>query len=173
MSSVFQIEIPRRSRNCHSCTKPFSDGDVYMSVLLNDDQVEFARCDYCENCYQQVHAQEKPPIMWKGNAICISSKRKEPPDQKERLINLLRETLANPDEADEAFVIALYLARKRTLIFRHEIQLQDGRVQWVYEASATEEMFSVPKVPLEKLQDLEKLQGQQQFSRFLAILGEA
>ncbi len=172
MNALYQIEIPKRARACCTCLHTFSDGKVYISVLSHADSDQWTRCDFCEKCYKQVHPKKKPPIMWKGNAVCNISVKPDETDQKLQLIGLLREMLSNGADVDETFVIALYLARKRALLFRHEIQAPGGRMMWVYEAAGTEEMFSVPKAPLDRLQDLQQLQEKASYRRFLAILSE-
>lgn len=168
INALYQIDIPKRARTCCTCQNAFSDGQVYYSVLHNEEHDQWLRFDYCESCCPK----NKPSIMWKGQAVCQSLIKPDETDQKLQLIHLLRETLANGVAAEEVFVIALYLARKRALLFRHEIQGPSGQVVWVYEAARTEEMFSVPKAPLEKLQDLKQLQEKESYRRFVAILSE-
>jgi len=60
------------------------------------------------------------------------------------------------EESIQAFVLAIYLERKRLLFFRREIE-QEGHSMNLYEVAETEEMLCVKKVPLSALQ-IDKVQ---------------
>jgi len=70
---------------------------------------------------------------------------------------LLRLAIQNdtPEDRDEAFILALYLMRKRILCFRQEIDQLGERIQ-LYEVNATEEILpikKVEKVPIETVRE--------------------
>lgn len=152
MSRLLQATIPRRQRHCVGCQKPFVDKQEYHSTLGDEENGQFLRRDFCRACYQNEVAAEKPAVTWKGIVASSAVKKDPSTDHITRLLEQLKETQGKPGQATEAFFLALYLARKKAIIFRHEILNTDGRALWIYEVMATEEMLTVEKVPITKLQ---------------------
>lgn len=165
MSKMFQLEIPKRAAQCCLGGESFAPGEEYHSVLVgNDETGEYERRDYCFACWEKMgegKEHSRPAGAWRA---CVP-KQKEPSDlpkqRDERAFYLLREALEKdgPEEKAEAFVLALFLARRRLIILRQEMQHQTRGAVSLYEAAETEEMICVPKLSLSDLQ-VEKLQLQ-------------
>lgn len=144
----FQIVIPRRNSHCCGGGDPFEPDMEYFSVVIAEED-EAQRFDYCAKCWAEVeekyradHAQH-----WKGR---IPKKYTSPYsglNQEERALAILRDMLPpeNEEMAEQAFVMALFLAHKRRLVLRaDESQLQ-------YEETQSGETFLVPKIDLTEL----------------------
>ena len=147
------IEIPRRAVSCAHCLQLFQPGMEYFSRLM--DQVKegsYVRSDYHIDCWKQI--ADEPCSLWKGK-IPLKREPSELPKQRDaRSLYLLKEALAicDPKSYPEAFVLSLYLARRRKIILRQERLLNDGHPALLYEIMATEEMILVPKLALSDLQ---------------------
>lgn len=152
MNRLLQATIPRRQRQCAGCLKSFTDKQEYHSTLGNEENGVFLRRDFCISCFSESCIKEKPAVAWKGIVTGTSSKKVSSEDRTGQLLELLKEVQGKPDQAADAFFIALYLARKKAIIFRHEIMSQAGKPLWIYEVTSTEEMITIEKVPLRHLQ---------------------
>lgn len=160
--SPFQVEIPRRAPNCTHCEGPFVKGEEYYSMILDGvAEGTFERRDYCMKCAGELlKTDEFRPHAGKGISLWKSAipPQKEPsdlPKQRDaRALVLLKEALAanNPALDAEAFVLALYLARRRRIYQRQEIKLPSGKEAIIFEVAHTEEMLGVPKFELSLLQ---------------------
>lgn len=121
----------------------------YFSVLVNDDEEEkYHRQDFCSVCWGH-EAFKQAKSFWKGRVPLQKELLKPPELNKEGLLTWLRELLAEEraEAATEAFVLALFLARRRQVVLRKELERQ-GQLFFIYEDPETEELFSVRKVPL-------------------------
>lgn len=159
---AFQIVIPRRAPTCSRAFEPFTPGMEFHSVLKEGDDGEYVRLDYCLKCWEkhrEESAQEQIASSWEST-VPLKKEASDLPKQRDaRALYLLKETLnhSDSDSIAEAFVLSLYLARRRRLLSRQEMKLADGRPAMVYEVAETEEMLCVPKLPLSELQ-VEKVQ---------------
>ena len=164
-TSPFQIEIPRRAACCAQGGEPFQKGCEYYSTLVEGaDEGQYERRDYCLKCAVEMlkeNAFENVRSLWKS-AIPPQKVPSDLPKQREaQALVLLKEALSNhgADAYAEAFVLALYLARRRRIFLRQEITLQDGKNGLIYEVAETEEMLCIPKIALSDLQ-VEKIQSE-------------
>jgi hypothetical protein len=155
----FQIEIPRRASRCVEGQETFEPGMDYYSLMTEGD---FGiRHDFCEACWQRKASRESFKNVrgfWKSKVPLKKTESLLPKQRDARILSLLKEALfyKNSDDAAEAFILALYLARKRLLILRQELQFQEGRAH-LYEVVDTEEMLCVNQMPLSEIQT-EKIQ---------------
>ena len=155
VKASFKITIPRRSSSCGGCAARFDAGDRYVSLVNEDEESPdgFIRHDYCSPCWEKEDPSVSPAVQWKGR---IPPKKVVDPyadlSRDERAFAILREVLASEEEgaAEEAFVLALYLGRKRQLLTRKLFQ-QEGHQFQLYEVSKTEEMLAVPHFDLATL----------------------
>lgn len=97
----------------------------------------YTRADTCENCYQKRDAS----IVFRTKFRKIEAPE-ENLDELSRFYKLLEEFLQK-DQADEAFVLAQYLVRKKILVNRSS--------KGLYENVETGELFAIPKVNLSTL----------------------
>ena len=148
---MIPLQIPRRNRKCSACENPFQSNDLYHSILNEQDEGKLAREDLCPSCWEEKHPEHKS--HW-----CSKVPEREivdltPQGHDERLMELLKECVNSQEENDhrKAFVVALYLTRRKKLIQRQEIEHQ-GHDVIIYEVKENEEMLSVPKVSITTLQ---------------------
>lgn len=153
-NSIFPIDIPKRSQACAKGQEALQSGATYYSLLVEEKEQGQQRRDYCAKCWETVAIDDdflKSKIYWKSR---VPSKKEEPQlpqDRDERAFVLLKTALEESNNP-EAFVLALYLARKRLISLRKEFNNDKGQVQQLYEVLETEEMLCVNKVPLSSLQ---------------------
>jgi len=154
MTVSFQIEIPRRSRHCRLKQEPFTPGMRYHSVLAEAEEGDLQRQDYCSQCWEAVAQgpEKHGQSHWIGRVPHDKEEKEENLDRDERALVLLKEALQSDSDAahDEAFVLALYLERRRLLARRKET-IQQGYKFLLYEVLATEEMLAVKLIDLSKL----------------------
>lgn len=153
--SSFLLTIPRRSNRCFKGEEVLSPGEEYYS-LLQDDEVNggFLRRDFCLSCWNIVAKEVllTARSSWKSK---VSVKKEEVntwQNRDEGSLFLLKEALKSEalDDIADAFVLALYLARRRLLYLRQQLY-QEGSLINLYEVAATEEMLAVRKVALSQL----------------------
>jgi len=154
----FQIEIPRRATACLHGQEPFVGGMEYYSVLMDGpSEGIYQRQDYCSQCWDKLSKEKALPpnqSSWKSN-VPLKKEASDLPKQRDaRALYLLKEAIKSQEPADceEAFVLSLYLARKRLMYQRQEIKLADGKPALIFEVAETEEMLCVRKIPLSELQ---------------------
>lgn len=146
---TFNLQIPKRSSCCCHGQEPFSEGMEYYSFIQRDKENIYLRNDYCKTCWKEMQSSEK--TFWKGK---IQPKLKdELKSSEETALLYLEDILTSGDKKQEAFILALYLVRKKILAFRKSIDGFD-----LYEKLETEEMLAIPKVPIAELNlaDLQK-----------------
>ena len=146
---LLQLEIPRRSRTCTKGAEPLLPGMEYYSILFIEGET-FKRQDFCPTCWEQIKAEKinQADSHWKSKVPAKQEALKDL-SRDERAMELLREALQTnaPEQRAEAFVLALYLARKKQLILRHELE-QDGELVSLYEDPSTEEILTVKQAEL-------------------------
>lgn len=151
MTKVFQIEIPRRSKKCAKGEEEFAPGDHYFSILIDNQENGFCRSDFCIDCWEIAKLERVDQIdsYWKSRVSSISSMRNMEIQRTrdEKAFDLLRQALQNEtlEGEEDAFLLALYLARRRLLALRKE-KKKDNVHLCIYEAIETEEMLCVKKM---------------------------
>lgn len=153
---MFQIEIPRRATCCVKGGEPLLQGSDYYSALVRSDNEDIIqRQDYCLQCWQQVHDSEQINGSWKSTVPLKKDPSDLPKRRDERALYLLKESLSAPESQSsiaEAFVLTLYLARRRLVILRQEMKREGKLPLCIYEVAETEEMLCVPKLPISDVQ---------------------
>lgn len=158
----FQLEIPRRSHKCAECQTTFEPGTEYTSSILEgQDDESWQRLDFCVVCWdrgEKSRALKGVRTYWKSR-VPQRKKILDSQEQNDRAFELLRDALSSgDDEAQaEAFVLSLFLVRKKVLLFRQELEKDQGTLFNIYESADTEEMICVPKISLSSFQ-IEKVQ---------------
>jgi hypothetical protein len=149
--------IPKRSQRCGFNQEVLEPGSEYYSVVMEDENGLIVRKDYCPTCWENSAKQEvltKTRRYWKSK---VPKKQLELPKSQNREIaafELMREALASkkPEDQAEAFILSLFLARKRILYIRQQLPQADGTIMTIYEVAATEEMIAIQKLPLSQLE---------------------
>jgi hypothetical protein len=160
---MFHIEIPKRSSCCVKGGESLNPGSDYYSVLIKgDEEGVYQRQDYCVNCWSQAEQVPSGRSVWKSR-VPIKKEGSELPKQRDaRALYLLKELLTNqitPTANAEAFVLALYLARRRLIVLRREVEREGQPPLSIYEVLETEEMVCVPKLSLSQLH-VEQIQAE-------------
>jgi len=161
--------IPRRSRVCSKTKKKFEPGDEYMSIILDGEHEGlFHREDIFLDYWEQHRDEDLLKAAcssWRAKVPEGPDVPKEPEELLERAFELFFEYLDKPDPL-RAFILALFLARKKVMIFRQEMMHQD-RQTYVYEVVETEEMVCVDviKPTLQQIQEI-----QDELSREIGLL---
>ena len=152
MHSLFQIDIPKRNPSCCGKGECFLPGMEYYSLLHEDEQSNLQRKDFCVTCWSLAGFKEQfsqPKGYWKSK---IEHKKEASSSSKmEKALNLLKELLHSQAHANEAFVLAMFLAHARRLILRQELEREGMKFQ-LYEVLRHEEFVTVKVVPLTDLE---------------------
>lgn len=157
------FEIPRRNSLCNHCQESLTGGTPYYSVLNDDSDAAHQRQDYCITCWDRMPNQEiieKAKCHWKSKVPGKNEKSALPLQKDEKAMELLKQAIADkkPEEESFAFLLALYLARKRLLLFRQELE-EFGAIYSLYEVAATEDILPVKKVSLSAI-EVDKIQNE-------------
>lgn len=161
---MFAIEIPKRAACCAKGGEPLLQGADYYSALVKDEAADaYQRQDYCVACWEKAGEHGVSPAVcssWKSTIPLKKGASELPKRRDERALYLLKQALADQDSpyaVEEAFVLALFLARRRLIFLRQEIKREGKFPMSIYEVAETEEMLCVPKISLSDLQ-VEKVQ---------------
>lgn len=145
---TFLLQIPKRSSCCSQGREPFHEGMEYYSFIQHEKENVYLRQDYCQECWQKMQISEK--TFWKGKIQAKESV--ELKSSEEKALQYLEEILNDETKKQEVFILALFLVRKKMLVFRKSIEGFD-----LYEKIATEEMLAIPKIAISQL-DVASLQ---------------
>jgi hypothetical protein len=152
-----KIEIPRRHSHCAVAQEELLPGSVYYSLLVDevDEEAEeiVVRYDFCEKCWKERNRQDE--AYWKAIVPPHKPEKEDlPADRDERAVVLFKNAIDEARECDvaasEAFVLGLYLARRRIITLRQELP-RDGNTYLVYELQGSEEMLTLEKMDLQEL----------------------
>jgi hypothetical protein len=135
MKAQFQITIPKRSQSCMQCNKPFAPNQEIHSQVVEGEE-EWIRQDACVECFSPIENAAKWKQVIDSNEKIVPENR----DHIEKLLELLQKLIESEAASDheEAFLLALYLVRKKVLVHRVRMGL--------YENAETGDMFLVPKI---------------------------
>lgn len=140
------IEIPKRQRTCSQKGELLQPGMEYHSVLETTPQ-GWLRHDYCQQCWQERSTKEAH-TNWKGKVPAKTVLEKKV-DRLSQALDALKDNLTEKN-LEEAYVLALFLHRKKWLALRGEKKKGD-MTYLLYEIDATEEILAVPKLPLNSM----------------------
>jgi hypothetical protein len=151
------LEIPRRNALCDKGQEPIKAGMEYYSVLIEDANREWKRLDYCSVCWKNECGDsflKQAKVQWKSKR---QSKEEVTTGESADALEMLKERLQldTEESRQEAFILALFLARDRQIVLRKEIEEEN---LLFYEAFETEEIFPVRKIKLNHL-DIVKLKN--------------
>lgn len=139
MKAQFQISIPKRAGFCGSCRAAFQSEQEIQSQLLEQDNGWF-RQDSCTECYKPLNSA----VVWKHTIGSREIIEPESRDHIDKALELLQRLIdgETQEEFEEAFLLALYLVRKKILVHRVKMGL--------YENLETGDMYLVPKIDFAK-----------------------
>lgn len=135
MKAPFQIVIPKRGASCSICQISFASGQEIQSQLLEKEE-GWLRQDSCSGCFSPI----PKAVVWKHTIGLEEKKSPETSGRIEKMVILLQKLIESPsqEEHEEAFLLALYLVRKKVLVHRTKMGL--------YENLETGEMYLIPKL---------------------------
>lgn len=151
MKSFFQIQIPKRSHCCQTCQALFKPSQEIISLLDVNEDDEWMRVDFCLQCKAEERGDR---TLWKSR---IAKKGEvtlqETTDEAERALPLLLKLVSSEqiEEQEEAFMLAIYLTRKKWLAQRKDTLKRDGRQFVLFEQLDNNDMILVPKIDPFKL----------------------
>lgn len=149
--NLTKLEIPRRHPRCLEGDHPFNPGDQCFTAISFRSSA-WHRQDLCESCWNVLKGRGLPSTVtsyWQTTVPKEKTERTLPKQKEERALVLLKEAVSAhcPARDREAFILALFLARKKQLHLRQEIE-QLGEIIYLYESSMTEELIPVKKIAL-------------------------
>lgn len=162
VKSAFQIEIPKRGNLCHFGKELLVPGsDIYSTLREGANEGSYERQDFCQSCWEKLLRENNSDfrISWRSRIPLKKGVSDLPKQRDARAMYLLKEALKcnEADDHAEAFILALYLARKRIIYFRQDLVLEDGHPASIYEIAETEEMLCIRKMSLSSL-EVDKIQ---------------
>lgn len=143
---LHKLIIPRRSRSCSRTKKKFEPGAEYISIISEGEKEghfhrEDILYDYWKD-HEEPELLEKARSTWRALVPSGPDVPKEPEELLERAVELFFE-YSEKDDRLRAFILALFLARKKVFIFRQEIIHQDHPA-YLFEVVDTEEIVCLP-----------------------------
>jgi len=163
------IQLPRRSDSCQQCQERFARGSDYYSLLSGDELMPakteaLSRKDYCLPCWQKSSSEDTGTLTgsyWKSTIPKKNDASGPPLKRDEKALDLLKSAMGGNNSDDqlseiEIFILAIFLAQRRVLIFRNEVE-QSGLKYQVFEIADTEELLALKKIDLSRV-DLSSIQ---------------
>lgn len=170
--TLHKPSIPRRSRSCCRTKEKFCPGSEYISfVIEGDEEGSLAREDILLSYWKEHPEQEligRAKSSWKAKIPLFKDVPKEPAELLDRAYELFLEhhEKHSGDDLLKAFILAMFLQRKKVFIYRQEM-IQGDQTLYVFEAAGSEEVYCVPvvKPTQEQIKTL-----QDEFSHEIGIL---
>lgn len=150
---IQRLDIPKRDRRCTAGDHVFTPGDECFT-FISLEKNRWNRKDLCKSCWSNLKVNGLPlNVMSYWQSKIPSIKENLPPiplQRDERALSLLKSMMTSEDiqAAKEAYILALYLLRKKRLSLRQEID-QLGQSLLLFEIVETEELLPVKKISLE------------------------
>ncbi len=101
----------RRSRACHASGSLLRPGEDYVSALVNQGN-QLIRMDFAASAWK---GPPKDSVGWWRCRMPIAAQTRLRPAPDGVLIDALTELLHNPRQSDLAYLLSLYLVRRRVL----------------------------------------------------------
>lgn len=111
---VGEFKITRASRQCAIGKRPLVPGEVFYSVLTENDE-DFRRLDIAAEHWT---GPPEDAIGWWKNRVPMPEEKKRELAPPEVLVDLLRSMADQPERAKSRYLLALLLLRKRHLRMR-------------------------------------------------------
>ncbi|MDR0392404.1 MAG: hypothetical protein LBH59_10890 [Planctomycetaceae bacterium] len=149
------MEVPRASRNCYLSGRELLSGELFFSVLVEEDEV-FLRRDFARENWQG------PPenfVGWWKSTVQNTNEKKIKLAPNDVLLNLFDQIRTNSGQADLLYILSLLLIRRRLYRYVREEEDENGqKIMFVY-AIKENNSFEIP-VAMPNIQRLEEIQNQ-------------
>ncbi len=148
--------IKHRADVCARTNRPFAEGEQFYTLLFREGS-GFRREDLSEEAWADRNENIRPFSFWKTR---YEAPPPAPPEPlaKENAEELLRRLLAENQQPNACYVLAVMLERKRVLKPVKTEEAEGGSVL-IYEHAKNGDVFIVPNVQL-RLDELESLQAE-------------
>ncbi|MEC7840401.1 MAG: hypothetical protein VX777_10220 [Chlamydiota bacterium] len=162
MKTFFGIEIPKRNAKCAHADEELVAGERVYSVI-NQGEEGFLRDDFCEKCWNEIKDGESVRsalTYWKS--VYPEKKVEEKEvflDRDEKALSFFK-TMASStslDEQQQAYILGLYLARRRQIYNRKEFINDDEQATILFEVASTQDVIPVRKFEFSDL-DVDAIQ---------------
>lgn len=155
-------KIPPPGDCCSLTGKPFAEGDIVFSVLLEGpEEGAFQRLDYSQSSWREIQPRLQPFCYWRSVHEPKATREPDrgpnsPMQDAERLLQRLSEQ-AEPATEKVRYVLALSLERKKILRQVGQEQIEQRRLL-VYQHVPSGEVWLVPDpgIRLEHLAETER-----------------
>jgi hypothetical protein len=152
--------ITKTTGRCAACEKEMAPGEEFVATVRpapDDAEEEFARRDYCPDCWNDAKAEAEadPDVLgiWRSRMPRPKEKRRTFVDD-EVLISFF-ERLEGSDEPARVqfrFVLALILMRKKRLVYDASEPAGDGQDVWTMHFRGSDQSCQVIDPHLEEEQ---------------------
>lgn len=156
--------IQSRAHACETCGQPFTDRQVYHTVL-SDLKSELLRRDVCAACWESkfASAQSQAGFISHWQGVYEAPPPPTDPIQKDTAESLLRKLieLNDPRYMPAGYILAVMLERKRMLKVKEQV-FNEGRRTFIYEMPRTGEVFTIcdPALRLDQLEAVQRDVGE-------------
>lgn len=148
--TFYKVEVPKRSYECAGNKEPLEPGSDCYSLLFDHEKEEgqFTRKDYCPACFEAAKESLKSAVThWKARVPERAKEENIFRTKEEKALILLKELIESCDDqkCQEAFILALFLARQKVIALRREVMQEEGALFQLYEALESDEIYLVKK----------------------------
>jgi hypothetical protein len=147
---VTEWKIAKPNLTCVLCGAKFEAGQEYVSALFEQGQ-SFERRDYCPTCFKE-HRPGDVYSFWRtAVAVADEDAPRRPVVDAESVLEFFRRLGTDPDpqRASFRFVLALMLARKKTLKLDGTARAADGSEMLVFVEKRSGERHEVPALQMD------------------------
>lgn len=148
----YELIVKSPSGKCLSCSKNFSDGEIYKTYLYWCKGNGYKREDFCLNCTSLSKDNNRLLVCcWKGR---FRKEKEKTNDNDSGKVEMLFRSLVKeqPNRILCIFLLAVMLERKRILV-EHEVRIETDKKIRVYEHKKTGEVFLIYE-PYLSLEDM-------------------
>ncbi|MCB1136087.1 MAG: hypothetical protein KDK78_07460 [Chlamydiia bacterium] len=152
--------IPKRSHYCFQTKQAFEPGSEYFSLVYETPE-GCDREDYSAAAWEthgKQRCEELEGVYWKGEVPPRKPKPQTPEEKEKRAMEVLKELLAQEGTESEAFVLSLYLRRRKKLLFKRE-KTKDGRLWHLCQISGTKQTLPILQIELTGI-EIERVQAE-------------
>jgi hypothetical protein len=149
------MEVPKAARNCCLTGRELLSGELFFSVLIEENEV-FVRRDFASESWKG------PPenfIGWWKSTVQNTNEKKIKLAPNEVLLNLFEQIRTNSGQMDLLYVLSLLLIRRRLFRYDREEQDEYGQKKMFVYAIKENKSFEIP-IAMPNLQRLEEIQNQ-------------
>jgi hypothetical protein len=159
---LFNHPLPKRKLSCRTCARAFEKGEELVSVLREaEEEGKYLRDDLCHSCWekQSLEPAQSPWLsVWRTRIPdeIHTSKKEMAQALQERALDLLHHYLEEPPQITLAYLLALYLERRKQLLRIKRLKEGHDHKSLLFEVRSSGEMIEVPR--LEVINERERLQ---------------